>query len=549
MTDSGFDGVNLEQRQGLMQQWPLTVNRIIDHAARWHGNVEVVSRISNGGCARSTYSEVKARAERLSGALHDIGVRPGDCVATLAWNNLRHLEAWYGIMGMGAVCHTLNPRLFADHLEYIINIAEDRVIIVEDCFLSILENIQDKLKSVNNIIILSDDGISNYPNLRNTIAYEDIINNTNSQITWGDFDENIAAGLCFTSGTTGLPKGVLYSHRSNFLHAIMCMTPDVFGISSSDVIMPIVPMFHANAWGLTFTAPAAGAKLVFPGSQLDGASVYELLETEAVTFSAAVPTVWQSLLTFLRDTGSRLSTLQRMVVGGAALPEHILRSYQDDFGIRVVQAWGMTEMSPVGTVSTLTPGVEKLDKDQKYKYSLKQGRSPLCVDMEIFNDNNEPLPHDGNSMGYLKVRGPWVANSYINSEDDILDDNGYFNTGDVSTIDNYGFMHIVDRSKDIIKSGGEWISSIEIENIIAGHPEVVLCAVVAKDDAKWGERPILIIEAKDESSKNKDTFLSFLSDKVAKWWIPDEIIFVDKIPIGSTGKIDKKAIRNEFADR
>ncbi len=533
---------------GRMQDWPLTVDRILDHAKAWHGDREIVSRSVEGPIVRTTYAEVHARAKRCSNALKALGIQHGDRVATLAWNTARHLEAWYGIMGIGAVCHTLNPRLFSEQLVYIINHAEDRVIFTDLTFLPILAQIRDQIPTVKHFIVLTDDAHMT-DQLPGALAYETLIAGQSEDCAWGGFDENTPAGLCYTSGTTGNPKGVLYSHRSNFLHTLVTSGADVLGIGGNESILPVVPMFHANAWGIAFSAPAVGAKLVMPGPKLDGASVHELLESEKVTFSAAVPTVWQMLLAHLRQSGGKLSTLKRVVIGGSAVPEAIVRGFRDEFGVDVTHAWGMTETSPLGTLANPSAKVSQMDDEAQLRFKLKQGRPPLGIDLKLVDDEENLLPHDGETFGRLKVKGPFVVGQYFKGDGgEILDSEGFFDTGDVATIDAYGYMQITDRAKDVIKSGGEWISSIEIENIAAGHPKAELAAVIGVAHPKWDERPLLLVKLRPGESGTKEEFLKFLDGKIAKWWTPDDVVFVDDIPLGATGKIDKKILRQRMVD-
>jgi len=531
-----------------MQDWPLTVDRILDHAKAWHGDREIVSRSVEGPIVRTTYAEVHGRAKRVSSALKALGIRQGDRVATLAWNTARHLEAWYGIMGIGAVCHTLNPRLFSEQLVYIINHAEDRVIFTDLTFLPILAQIRDQIPTVKHFIVLTDEAHMTDA-LPGALAYETLVASHSEDCAWGGFDENSPAGLCYTSGTTGNPKGVLYSHRSNFLHTLVTAGVDVMGIGAIETVLPVVPMFHANAWGIAFSAPAVGAKLVMPGPKLDGASVHELLESEKVTFSAAVPTVWQMLLTHLRQTEGKLTSLKRVVIGGSAVPEAIVRGFRDEFGVDVTHAWGMTETSPLGTLANPSARVAEMDEEAQLKFKLKQGRPPICIDLKLVDDEDKVLPHDGATFGRLMVKGPFVVGQYFKGDGgDVLDPDGFFDTGDVATIDAYGYMQITDRSKDVIKSGGEWISSIEIENIAAGHPKAELAAVIGVAHPKWDERPLLLVKLRPGETGTKDEFLKFLEGKIAKWWTPDDVVFVDDIPLGATGKIDKKLIRLRMAD-
>ncbi len=535
--------------QGLMQDWPLTLDKILDHAAQWHGSREIVSRSVEGPIVRTNYADIRRRAKRLSNALKGLGVKPGDRVATLAWNTGRHIEAWYAIMGIGAVCHTLNPRLFPDQLCYIINHAEDQVLFTDLTFLPTLIERRADMKSVRHVIVMTDEGHMASVGLDGALCFETLVEENGEDCVWGGFDENTAAGLCYTSGTTGNPKGVLYSHRSNFLHTLVTLQHDVMGLSGRDVVLPVVPMFHANAWGLAFSCPAVGCKVVMPGQKLDGQSVYELLETEGVTFSAAVPTVWQMLLQHLRGANAKLSTLKRVVIGGSAVPESLVRAFRDEFGVEVTHAWGMTETSPLGTLSTATPEVAAMSEEEQLQYKLKQGRPPAGIELKLTADDGAAQPHDGATFGRLKVKGPFVVGEYFKGEGGaILDEEGFFDTGDVATIDALGYMQITDRAKDVIKSGGEWISSIEIENLAAGHPKAMIAAVIGVAHPKWDERPLLLVKLKDGESATREEFLQYLDGKIARWWMPDDVVFVDDIPLGATGKIDKKLIRQRFAD-
>ncbi|MBL8772940.1 MAG: long-chain-fatty-acid--CoA ligase [Phenylobacterium sp.] len=534
---------------GLMQNWPMTVDRILDHAKAWHGDREIVSRSVEGPIVRSNWAEVHARAKRLSNALKGLGVQVGDRIGTLAWNTGRHIEAWYGIMGIGAVCHTLNPRLFAEQLCYIINHAEDRIIFTDLTFVPILAENRAKMPCVEHIVVMTDREGMKGVNLPGALCFEDLVDGASADCAWGGFDENTASSLCYTSGTTGNPKGVLYSHRSNFLHTLVTLGVDVMGLSARDTVLPVVPMFHANAWGLAFSCAAAGCKMVMPGQKLDGPSVHELLESEGVTFSAAVPTVWLGLLQHLRATGGKLSTLKRVVIGGSAVPEAIVRGFRDEHGVDVTHAWGMTEMSPLGTLSAPNAKVAAMSAEDQLRYKLKQGRPPVGVDMKLEDDAGKRIAHDGATFGRLMVKGPFIVGSYFKGEGgQILDDEGFFDTGDVATIDGDGYMQITDRAKDVIKSGGEWISTIEIENIAVGHPTAANAAVIGAYHPKWDERPVLLVQLKPGETATKDDYLKFLDGKIAKWWTPDDVVFVENIPLGATGKIDKKLIREQMKD-
>jgi fatty-acyl-CoA synthase len=533
---------------GLMQDWPLLCHRIIDHAAIHHAARPVVTRSIEGPIHTTSYAEVRARALKVAQRLDRDGIRLGDRVATLAWNTWRHLEAWYGILGIGAVYHTVNPRLFPDQIVWIVNHAEDRVMMTDLTFVPLLEKIADRLPTIERYIILTDAANMPQTTLKNAVAYEEWIGTVDGDFAWRSFDENTAAGMCYTSGTTGNPKGVLYSHRSNVLHAYMASLPDAKGISSRDVVMPVVPMFHANCWSLAFSTPLMGATLVMPGCRLDGPSIYELLNTYKVTFTAAVPTVWLMLLQDLEKTGAKLPHLKRVVIGGSASPRAMTRTFQDVYGVDVIHAWGMTEMSPLGSLCTIKPDYAGLAGEAKLDLQQKQGHPPFGVEMKITDDAGKRLPWDGKTFGRLKVRGPAVARMYYREDDDILDEEGFFDTGDVATIDPHGYMQITDRAKDVIKSGGEWISSIDLENIAVGHPKVAEAAVIGIRHPKWDERPLLVIVLKKDESATKSEILAFMEGKIAKWWLPDDVAFVDEIPHTATGKIQKLTLRERFKD-
>jgi fatty-acyl-CoA synthase len=536
---------------GLMQDWPLTVDRILDHAKACTPRREIVTRGVEGPIRRTTYGDIWSRAKQVTSALRARGVQLGDRVATLAWNTDRHLEVWYGAMGMGAVLHTVNPRLFPEQIAWIINHAEDKILFFDTTFAPIIEKIAPHLNTVTTFVALTDR--ANTPQgMPHFVSYEDFIHGQAAEAQWGGFDERTACGLCYTSGTTGDPKGVLYSHRSNVLHAMAANSVDCFGAGVNDVVLPVVPMFHANAWAIAFVAPMIGAKLVMPGAKLDGASVFELLESEKVTFTAAVPTVWLMLLNYLRETNQKPSTLKRVAIGGSAAPEALIRAFEDDYGVEVIHAWGMTEMSPIGTIGTLLPETVAADRESQIKTKLKQGRALFTVDMKIVDDEGRDKPHDGKAFGRLLVRGPAVARAYFksagarNDKGECLEPDGYFDTGDVATIDPLGYMQITDRAKDVIKSGGEWISSIDIENIAVGAEGVACAAVIGVAHPKWDERPLLIVEPKPGANPTREQLLAFLEGKIAKWWMPDDVVFVEKIPLGATGKINKLALREQF---
>ena len=534
--------------QGLMQDWPLLCHRIIDHAAINAGERPVISRSIEGPMRTTNYSEIRNRALRVAQRLERDGLRLGDRVATLAWNTWRHLETWYGILGIGAVYHTINPRLFTNQIAWIINHAEDRVIMTDVTFLPILEKIADRIPTIERTIVYCDAAHMPATSLRNAVPYEDWLAEADGDFAWKSFDENTAAGMCYTSGTTGNPKGVLYSHRSNVLHAMTASRPDMIGLSGRDIAMPVVPLFHANGWAIGFAAPMAGATLILPGQKLDGPSIYQLLNDYRVTCTAAVPTVWLALLQDLEKTGGKLPYLRRVVIGGSACPRAMISTFQDVYGVEVTHAWGMTEMSPLGTTCSLKAEYADLKGDALLDILQKQGHSPFGVEMKITDDEGRRMPWDGKTFGRLKVRGPAVAKAYFKDDSNILDEEGFFDTGDVGTIDRYGYLNITDRSKDVIKSGGEWISSIELENIAVGHPKVAEAAVIGIRHPKWDERPLLVIVLKAGQKASKEEMLTFLEGKIAKWWMPDDVAFVAEIPHTATGKIQKTALRDQFKD-
>ena len=532
---------------GRMQDWPLLMHKIIDFAATQFPDREVASRMVEGPMHRTNYRQIRQRALRVGKRLERDGVKLGDRVATLAWNGFRHLEAWYGIAGIGAVYHTVNPRLFPEQIAWIVNHAEDRIVMTDLTFVPLLESIADRLPTVERYVVLTD--AAHMPamvKLRNAVSYEEWIAEADEDFAWKDFDERTACGLCYTSGTTGNPKGVLYSHRSNTLHSMMATSPECLSATTNDSVLPVVPMFHANSWGLALSCPMHGARLVMPGPRLDGASVYNLLEDEKVTMTAAVPTVWLGLLQYMQKEGKTLSTLKFVGIGGSACPPAIIRAFEDDYGVVVRHAWGMTEMSPVGSAGSLKPNQSDLPHDEKLAMQARQGWAPFGVEMQIADDDDNPLPWDGKTFGRLKVRGFAVIDSYFGEDKPAVDAQGYFDTGDVAVIDPNGFMQITDRSKDVIKSGGEWISSIDLENLAVGHPDVAEAAVIGIHHPKWDERPLLVVVAKDGCDPKTDDVLAFLRPRVAKWWMPDDMQIVSEIPHTATGKINKLKLREAF---
>ncbi|MNO21595.1 Long-chain-fatty-acid--CoA ligase [compost metagenome] len=534
---------------GLMQQQQLLISTLLTHAERHHGDQEVVSRRVEGDIHRQTYCDLGQRARCLANALATLGVSFGDRVGTLAWNGYRHMELYYAVSGSGAVLHTLNPRLHADQVQWIADHAEDRVLFFDLTFLPLVESIADKVSTITRFVLMTDrahmPAVTSIPDL---LCYEDLIATHTDDFVWPTFDENSASSLCYTSGTTGNPKGVLYSHRSTLLHTHAAALPDALNCSARDTVLPVVPMFHVNAWGLPYMACMVGAKLVLPGPLLDGASLYELFEAEKVTLSAGVPTVWQGLLAHVEATGKTFSTMRRTIIGGSACPSAMMAAFEDRYDVQVLHVWGMTELSPLGTVCTPKARHLAMDSADRRVLQAKQGRVVYGVDMKIVGDDGKELPRDGKTSGELMVRGPWIISSYYKSDagDSLVD--GWFPTGDVSTIDAEGFMQITDRSKDVIKSGGEWIGSIDLENIAMAHPAVAMAACIAAHHPKWDERPLLVVTRKPGSELSRDELLGFYEGKIARWWTPDDVVFVDSIPLGATGKMLKNKLREMFQD-
>ena len=535
--------------RGLMMDTPLLISSLIDYAEMYHGDAEIVSRTIEGPIHRYTYRDAHGRAKQVANALTRLGIKLGNRVGTVAWNGYRHFELYYGVSGMGAVLHTINPRLFPEQIAYIVNHAEDQYLFIDLTFVPLLEAVADKLETVKGFVIMTDEAHMPETKLANAICYEALIGAESADFTWPIFDENTASSLCYTSGTTGNPKGVLYAHRSTVLHSFAVCMRDTIGLSSADSALIIVPMFHANAWGTVYGAAMCGAKLVFPGARLDGASVYELLEAERVTFSGAVPTVWMMLLQHLKETGNRLDHLDRVVIGGSAVPRSMIEVLETEHDVRVVQGWGMTEMSPLGTVGTMKPKFAALPFEQRVDLQIKAGRGIFGVEMKIVDEEGNELPRDGEAFGRLMVRGPWISSAYFKAEGgDILDDNGWFDTGDISTLDPEGYMAITDRAKDVIKSGGEWISSIDVENVAVGCAGVAEAAVIGVAHPKWQERPLMIVTREEGSAVGRDEILAYLDGKIAKWWMPDDVVFMDEMPHTATGKLHKLKLREAFKD-
>jgi len=529
---------------GLMQDWPLTVDRFITHANRYHGHRHVVSRRDDGRTDSTSYAEIYTAALRTSAALLKLGMVQGDVIATFAMNSAEHLTAWYGICGIGSICHTLNPRLFREQLIYIVNHARDRLIFADGAFAPLLAAVLPACPSVERVVFFSPPSCDlPLP----VVMFADLIAGENTDAVWGDFDERSAAGLCYTSGTSGNPKGVLYSHRSNFIHTLVTMGRDVFGASACDIILPAVPLYHANAWAVAFSGPAIGAKMVLPGARLDGASLYELIEQEAVTLALGVPSVWLALLEHVEKHGLPFTSLKRVIVGGAANSRRIVSAFAK-LGVETTHSWGMTEMSPTGVVGALTPEIADLPADEQMPWRLRQGRPPVTIELEIFGEDDQPLPHDGKAMGRLMVKGPAISNSYFRAGTSALEPNGWFDTGDIATIDALGFMKITDRAKDVIKSGGEWISSQDVENAALLHPCVAFAAAIGIAHPHWGERPILFVQPKPGMTIECEAIRQFLAGHLAKWCIPDTVQQIAIMPLGPTGKVDKKQLRKLHHD-
>lgn len=534
---------------GLMMDRPLLVVPLLQYAAQFHSDTEVVTRSVEGPIHRTTYAELYRRTQRLANALIALGIKPGDRVATLAWNTWRHMELYFAVAGIGAICHTINPRLSGEQMRYIIDHAEDRLLFFDLTFAdAVAENCKGSPSLLHRIALTDNAHRPNHPGLSDVVTYEELLGQHSDTFDWPEFDENTAASLCYTSGTTGNPKGVLYSHRALVLHSFACCLTSTMGLSTDDRVLPVVPMFHVNAWGVPYAGPMSGAALVMPGRDLDGPNLFRLMDDEAVTCSQGVPTVWMGLLTTMREKGRKPKSLQRVLVGGAAASEMLIDAYELEFGIQVNHAWGMTEMSPLGVVNTLKPKFQKKPRAEQMRQKLKQGRVVYGVEMRIVDEAGTPLARDGQTPGNLQVRGPWIAKSYFKAGTSALTPDGWFDTGDIATLDADGYMHITDRAKDVIKSGGEWISSVDLENAALGHPQIAHAAVIGIPHPKWQERPLLICVARGTAKPSLEEVNAFLATKVPKWWLPEAIAFVDAIPLGATGKIQKSKLRTQFKD-
>jgi len=539
---------------GLMQDRPLLISSLIEHAATFHPQAEIVSRLPEGPVHRSSWGEVRGMSQRIANALAGLGIQQGDRIGTLAWNSHRHLALYFGVSGSGAILHTVNPRLFPEQIDYIVNHAEDQLLFFDITFAPLVEKLAPMFKTVKAFIAMTD--AAHMPALdtggRPLLCFDTLLAEQPADYTWPEFDERTASSLCYTSGTTGNPKGVLYSHRSTILHTLMELAPDTFGISSRETVLLVVPMFHANAWGTPYAAAMVGARLVLPGPHLDGASVWALMRDERVTFSQGVPTVWLMLFQYL-DANPQLKArelgVQRIGIGGAAVSKAMLQRFETEFGAEVTQGWGMTETSPIGVISKLLPKHDSVSAEDLVKVKLKQGRGVWGVDLKIVDEAGKALPWDGQAFGHLLVRGPWIASGYFKGEGgSVLDAEGYFPTGDVATIDGDGYLQLVDRAKDVIKSGGEWISSIDLENVAMGHPAVAEAAIIGVSHPKWQERPLLLIVKRPGQDVTREALLDYLGTRIIKWWLPDDVVFVPELPHTATGKILKTKLRQQFKD-
>ena len=529
---------------GDMQRWTPNVASIIEHAKEFHPTKEVISRMVSGDIHRTNYEEVCIRSRKLASALEKDGYKKGDVIATLALNTYRHLEMYYGISGMGAICHTLNFRLHPEQAVYIINHADDKIIFCEVPFIPIMEGLKDQLPCVEKYIILCDEADMPETGLKNAISYEEYISNGDEDYVWPALDDDAACGLCYTSGTTGNPKGVLYSHKSNILHAQASLVG--MPIGPDEAILMVVPLFHVLAWGIPYYGPMHGSKLVMPGMQMEGEPLYDLIDKEKVTLAFGVPTIWMGLLAYCRDNNKILTSVKNTIIGGSALSLPTLQEFDEVHDVNVIHAWGMTEMSPLGTINVTTTEMDKMSKEEKYAIQLKQGKPIYGVELKVVDDTGAELPKDGESQGHLMVRGPWILQKYFKAEKDAVDQDGWFDTGDISVLDQDGYMIIKDRAKDVIKSGGEWISSIDLENAAFGHPDIAEACVVGIPHPKWDERPMLFVVTNNGEPIEKESILEFLGSRVAKWWLPDEIIFLKELPHGATGKLQKFELRDEY---
>jgi len=532
---------------GQMMMQPLLISSLIDHAERYHGDTGIASVETDGSVTQTSWGEVARNARQLGSALTQLGLDPQDRVATLAWNNRRHLEIYYGTSGAGFVCHTINPRLFPEQLTYIMNHAEDRVLFFDMTFLPLVASIKDQLSTVRHFVLMGSRDAGALGQMPDLTFYDELIETGDADFNWPEFDENTASSLCYTSGTTGNPKGVLYSHRSTVLHSFASSTRDVIGYSAMDVVMPVVPMFHVNAWGSPYGCAMMGSRMVLPGPDLSGEALVNLIDTYGVTVAMGVPTIWQGLLAYAGRSGSQLEALERTVIGGSACPPSMIETFRDRYGVDTIHAWGMSEMSPLGSANVPLAKHRDLPVAEQHRLRESQGRPPYGVELKIVDDDGRDLPHDGKTQGDLLVRGPWVLDGYFNATEPALQ-YGWFATGDVATLDADGYMTIRDRSKDIIKSGGEWISSVELENIAVAHPKLATAAVVGVPHEKWDERPLLVAVKAEGEDPGADELLDWYDGKIADWQRPDKVVFVDALPLNATGKVLKRQLRADFAD-
>tara|TARA_B100000953_G_scaffold164653_1_gene135873 strand:- start:1084 stop:2709 length:1626 start_codon:yes stop_codon:yes gene_type:complete len=533
---------------GNMINSQLLISGLIEHAEKYHADTELVSRTVEGPIHRYTLSDAAKRSRKLANALKRLGIKEGECVGTLAWNTFRHFELYFGVSGIGSVINTINPRLFPEQMSYIVNHAEDKYLFVDLSFVGLVESLIESFTSLKGVVILTDKEHMPETSLANVLCYEELLEGESDEFIWPEMDENTASSLCYTSGTTGNPKGVLYSHRSTILHTWIASSGNSMNVSSSSVILPVVPMFHVNAWGIPYAAAMNGAKLVLPGPALDGASLYELIESEKPQLLMGVPTVWLGLLQFLREGNHTLESVETALVGGSAAPRAMIQEFEEKHNVFLVHGWGMTEMSPLGTTTIKTSDMDGMDLEKRYDIQQKQGKAFYGVEMTIVDDKGNDLPRDGKSFGRLLVKGPAIVEKYFKSKETALDQRGWFDTGDVAKISEDGRMEIVDRSKDVIKSGGEWISSIDLENSAVGHPAVAEACVIGVLHKKWDERPILLVVKVEEQEITKEDILDYLKDKVAKFWLPDEVVFVKELPHTATGKLLKTNLREEYKE-
>ena len=536
---------------GLMQDRPLLISSLIEHAAAFHGDTEIVTHSEEGPIRRTNYRNVRDRSKQVANALARLGVEFGDRVGTLAWNSDRHLELYFGVSGSGAVLHTVNPRLFPEQIDFIINHAEDRVLMFDISFAKLVEQLVPALSSVTHFVALTDREHMPDIDVPDLLCYEDLLAAQSTDYDWPDFDERTASSMCYTSGTTGNPKGVVYSHRSTVLHSLMAMAPDAANVSASTVALLVVPMFHANAWGMPYAAAIAGAKIVLPGRHMDGASIFALMRDEKVTFSQGVPTIWMMLFEYLDahpEADLDALCLDTIGIGGSAPPRSMIRRLEDQLDVEVFQGWCMTETSPLGTANRWLPKHEGMSRDEREAVKAKSGRGIWGVDLKIVDDEGQRVAHDGQARGHLNVRGPWIASGYYRNDKDVLDDEGYLPTGDIATIDADGYLQLVDRSKDVIKSGGEWISSLDLEDAAFSHPDIAEVAVIGIAHAKWQERPLMIVVRKPGGAVERDELMAHLAERVVKWWLPEDIVFVDELPHTATGKLLKTKLRDEYSD-